>query len=179
MWPDSNSTASKSYPYNAVSRVPLPEGKVIPPDRLLTTIAALTYFTLPLGVILALIDSLMGRGISGTSRWLIGLLIVALLVPMSLLLIRLLTNYGVILTDHGAVVLMLVIDRTEFDGCLAPWDDMKVVRIAGLFGERVWVGGSRQQAMMTPSQARAVLTDSRCPLRGQVPAKAARRLRLA
>jgi hypothetical protein len=96
-------------------------------------------------------------------------------------------SYGIVVQPEGFAVLRhngptWALSKTYFRE-FAPWELLTSVRVQGLFSEYVSLGGGplgrgSDRVLVDRKEARAILSDPRCPLYGRVPERVARKLGL-
>jgi|SRR5271170_1216927 len=166
----------RGYPGRYVLRDKIPAGKVIRGRFARPVAAVLTYAVLPIAALITLIYVVVGHTVS----WQLDLVIIgAVSVPMaflSVILVFLFGNFGVVLTSNDVNVLGYTFSRKYLICHTAPWTDLQEVESWGLYSETIWIGHSNIALMVTPEEAHAILSDHRCPIHGRVPPRIARRI---
>lgn len=100
----------------------------------------------------------------------------ALVVVFTWMMVHASTNFGVILQDGGVVVFEWGLGPRKVRVRFTTWEDVREPLVD-------WTGGAMKTAgglwlMMDRLQLKALLSDSRCPLRGRISPKVAYRLGL-
>jgi hypothetical protein len=140
--------------------------------------ALMTYFVAPFLVFAGAVVFLLGRALG---EWVdISIFIGTILLVTGLvwLMMNIATSFGVILTPEGVEILDRTLSSQTLVRRAVRWSDLDTVRVSGLYSESIALGHSAP-LMVDQNEARAILSDPRCPLHGRVPAKDSKRLGLS
>lgn len=143
--------------------------------RLLSTVKGVAP---PLALIFALADVLAYFRIPLWQLGLVGLLEGALTVVFLYFAVVAYSSFAVLRTDAGLVVYEDHIVSSKLVEYPVPWAAITGVRLARKGGTDVNLHTSGLPVFLDEWQARAVLTDPRCPLSGQLPDDVVARLHL-
>jgi hypothetical protein len=140
--------------------------------------AQAAYFLFPAALLLAVIALAVGPDLGGRFEFEIVLGFGAFIAFIFWLMVNIAVSFGVILRPEGVELLRYTFKRRTLLSTMFRWEDLTGVEFHGAFNEIVSFGSMSLPLMVDRIEARAILTDARCPLFGKAPAEVSRRLDL-
>ena len=160
-----------------VLRESIPKELVVPRSALRLVLAQLTYFVMP--VSLGIVGIMIVENPLPWSVYLgLGILAIVLIGFAFWMQLQIVLNQGIVIRPDGIAILRSSRHKKNFMQTFVPWQELTTVRVSGLFSEIVTFGKPAEWLRVDRQEARAILSDPRCPLYGKTPLRDQEKLRL-